>query len=129
VPSVVREFSLRKKTAEPEGSALLGNGGLLVFSLGAEQRSGKISFSQNALPESEREQIRVRATLTPCFPSAGRTNACVPYCPVPVTGIICGLPPPVSPTLIVAFSTPFNFGVKVTLIWQLAPPASVPVQF
>jgi hypothetical protein len=40
-------------------------------------------------------------------------------------GTLCGLPPPVSSRLTSAFNAPFNWGVKTTLIVQVAPAPSV----
>ena len=46
--------------------------------------------------------------------------------PVPVKPIVCGLPAALSVTAMLPFRVPVVVGVKVTLIVQLAPAASVP---
>lgn len=53
----------------------------------------------------------------------------VPACaaPVPVNVTFCGLPVALSATFKVAVRVPLVAGVNSTLIWQYAPPASVPV--
>jgi hypothetical protein len=45
--------------------------------------------------------------------------------PVPLTGTICGLPMALSITSIVAVREPVVLGVNVTLMLQLAPPATL----
>lgn len=59
-------------------------------------------------------------------PPCNRSGRC--YCPVPVSGAVCGLPPPLSATLRVALRAPVAVGLKATLTAQLALPAIVAPQ-
>ena len=47
------------------------------------------------------------------------------YCPVPDSEIFCGLPPPLSVIETAAVLAPVAVGVKVTLMVQLAPAATL----
>jgi hypothetical protein len=61
-----------------------------------------------------------------CSPLAG--DCVLPtalYIPKPLSVTTCGLPPPLSTTFSVAFRDPFACGVKVTLMVQVAPGATL----
>jgi len=61
------------------------------------------------------------AFTLPKFRLVGDTLSVGGAVPVPVSGIVCGLPGPLSVTESVALLIPEAIGLKVTLMVQLAP--------
>src|SRR5437870_2713839 len=87
------------------GNGEIGCGGGRVVQHKSPGRNGQLRSTQHELSNLE----------------SFRSNWRSVHVPVPARLTVCGLPPPLSLTLSIAFLVPLAFGVNATLIVHLAP--------